>query len=80
MKHAPQRRQGRGTGGRLASLLRGAMGHPSGDLNAIVCCPTTTKHVIPELIKYELLKGVCQVQAPFSSVKDFNDWRFRTTL
>lgn len=59
-----RRRQGRGRAGGLACLLRGATGHPSGDLNAIVCCPTTAKHVIPELIKYELLKGVLASTGP----------------
>lgn len=37
-----------------------------------MCCPTGTKHVIFELIKYESLKGISKAQALFLSVKEFN--------
>lgn len=53
-------------GGRLA-CLPGAMGHTFWGLK---CCPKATKHLISELINYELLKGVSELQTPCSSAQE----------
>ena len=34
------------------------------------CCPKATKHLISELINYELLKGVSELQTPCPSAQE----------